>query len=328
MTDSTQTQWMREATLIVGSAKTAIDLSQMHFRFHVQRGDKNGIPNKADIRIWNLSDSTSKDIQKEFTRVVLQAGYPGNAAVIFDGTIKQVRRGRDNATDTYLEIQAADNDRAYNFAVVKANLAAGSTPAHHVSKIVEAMNPYGVDIGYLPPLPDLRLPRGKVMFGMARDYMRDVCRSSDTTWSVDQGKLQMLPLTGYLPGEATVLTSNTGMIGLPEQTEDGIKVRCLLNPGIKIGSKVWINNRSIQGFKATLSLTDPLFSADTYPAYVPSIQNDGYYRVLVVSHSGDTRGQEWYSDLICLGLEEGIPQPLVNKGYLGETQYVPVKPYG
>ena len=42
------------------------------------------------------------------------------------GLIKQVRIGRENGTDTFLNIAAADGDKAYNFAVVNATLAAGA----------------------------------------------------------------------------------------------------------------------------------------------------------------------------------------------------------
>ncbi|MGC8165472.1 hypothetical protein ACP3WT_28400, partial [Salmonella enterica] len=68
---------------------------------------------------------TRQRIEQEFTRIVLQAGYAGNYGIIFDGSVKQVRRGRENQTDTYLDITAADGDSAYNFAVVNTSLAAG-----------------------------------------------------------------------------------------------------------------------------------------------------------------------------------------------------------
>jgi hypothetical protein len=48
-----------------------------------------------------------------------------------------------------------------------------------------------------------------------------------------------------MPGEAVVLTSGTGLLGRPEQTEDSIEIVSLLNPLLKIGSRVQIDNASI-----------------------------------------------------------------------------------
>ena len=34
-----------------------------------------------------------------------------------------------------------------------------------------------------------------------------------------------------------------------------------------------------------------------------NVTNDGFYRVLVVSHIGDSRGTEWHTKMICLALD-------------------------
>jgi hypothetical protein len=85
-------------------------------------------PNTAIIRVYNLSDDTAKSVVKEFNKVTLQAGYiTGNYGIIFKGTIKQFKRGRESATDTYLDIFAADGDIAHNQAVINTTLPVGST---------------------------------------------------------------------------------------------------------------------------------------------------------------------------------------------------------
>jgi hypothetical protein len=181
-------------------------------------------PSSADIRIYNLSDQTAQAIQNEFTRIVLQAGYEGSFGVIFDGQIKQVRRGRETQTDTYLDITAADGDSAYNFAFSAASLAAGSTPIDHFNAVAKDMEKHGLSEGNLPELPGNALPRGKVIYGMSRDVMRNVARNTDTSWSIQDGKLTMIPQTAYVPGEIPVLTSATGVIGMPERTQNGIRL--------------------------------------------------------------------------------------------------------
>ena len=301
-------QWLRKASLIVGgnSSGGGLDLSPLRFKFSCKKGDLQ-TPNTCDIRVYNVSDGTASRVQHEFSRVILQAGYEENFAVIFDGNIKQVRRGRENATDTYLDILAADGDMAYNYAVVNTTLAAGARQADQVKAAQQSMAPYGVSSGYTPALGDQQLPRGKVMYGMARDYMRDSAETTDTSWSIQDGKVQMVPARGYLPGQAVVLTAKTGLIGMPEQTNDGIRAKCLLNPQLRIGARVQIDNKSIIRARVNVSYTAINM--------IPRVADDGFYRVLIAEHEGDTWGKDWYTNLVCLALDDTVPQSMAVKGY-------------
>lgn len=283
------------------SQQNGLDLSQLRIRFRVEGMDFDR-PKTAVIRVYNLSDATAQMVQKEFQTVMLQAGYEnGNYAQIFTGTIKQTRKGRENAIDTFLDIFAADGDLASNQAVVNKSLAVGSKLSDRAQVAIDAMKANGAtgqDTKALQATGGI-LPRGKVLFGMARDYLGDAADTGNCSWSIVDGKVVFTPLTGYNSGEAVVLTAKTGMVGIPEATNDGVHVRCLLNPLIKIGTRVQIDNASInqtqvnqQGFPA---YTDLNFFAST--------TEDGFYRALVVAHFGDTRGNDWYTDLTCLAID-------------------------
>lgn len=289
-------QYLRRVSLIVaGTADEGLELSALRIKFQVRQADVQ-TPNRASIRIYNLSSDTAQRIQKEFTRVVLQCGYEGGAfGVLFSGTITQVRRGRENPTDTYLDIFAADGDEALNFAIISASVTAGSTFKDRYDALAKAMEAKGVKPGQSPATDGQALPRGKAMYGMVRDHLRVLAGSNDCSYSIQNGELVMLPLAGFKPGEAVVLSAATGMIGLPEQTDEGIKVRCLINPQLFIGSQLKIDQSSVQqaqlpqGYKP-----DPLQLAP------PNVSTDGLYKIYVIDHSGDTRAEEWYSEITCL----------------------------
>lgn len=299
---SDQRQYLRSCKLIVSTAGTeGLDLSGLRIKFAIKKSDAQ-TPNAAEIRVWNLSDETAHRIRKEFTRVVLQAGYESNFGVIFSGNIKQVRIGREGGTDSFIDIAAGDGDAAYNYAVVNTTLAAGSTKQDHIAASAGAMAGQGVGVGSIADVGGQRLPRGKVMYGMARDHLRQSAESSDAAWSIQDGKLQVVKLTGLLPNQAVVLNSKTGLVGTPEQTNDGIKVRCLLNPMIKIGGKVQINEQDIAEAKL------PDTSKDAEANKPVNIEKDGFYKVLVVEYNGDTRGNEWYSELTCVGVDATAPE--------------------
>ncbi|WP_258181637.1 hypothetical protein [Burkholderia cenocepacia] len=71
-------QFGRKVSLIIGfDSGESLDLSELRIVFRVQRGDLQ-TPNQARIRVYNVSETTARRAQKEFTRVVLQAGYEGN----------------------------------------------------------------------------------------------------------------------------------------------------------------------------------------------------------------------------------------------------------
>lgn len=296
-----QRQYIRRCNLIVASDKgEGLDLSGLRIVFKIKKSDAQ-TPNTAEIRVYNLSEETANRIRKEFTSINLQAGYDSNYGVIFAGNIKQVRMGKENGTDSFIDIAAGDGDQAYNNAVVNATLAKGASQKDQIDAAAGSMSGKGVQKGYIGNTGGTKLPRGKVMYGMARDYLRQSAQASNTSWSIQDGKIQFVELTGVLPNQAVVLTSKTGLVGTPEQTNDGIKARCLLNPMLKIGGKVLINEKDIQEAK----LPDTKKDAQANKPAV--IAHDGLYRLLLVEYSGDTRGNDWYCDLVCLDIDATQP---------------------
>lgn len=306
MTQSTQ-QWMRKASLIVAGETNSLDLSDMHFRFHITQSNEES-PNTAAIRVYNLSQETINKITNrspvEYSLVELKVGYQNNnLGSIFAGTIKQYRRGKENATSSYFDILAASNDVEYNFGTVKQSIPAG-TPTNEIIK--RAAKDSGLEIGYVPPTSGGTLPRGKVLWGMGRVVFRNLANSQKMGWSIQEGKLQMIPLDSYLPGEVIVLNSATGMIGIPEQTNEGIHVRCLINPRLYIGGRMQIDNLSINRISQAGATVLPVgqipynqWAGISLPADVTA---DGYYMMYSIEHTGDTRGTEWYSDVIGLSM--------------------------
>jgi Baseplate hub gp41 len=300
------TQFGRYAKLYLANDDEGLDLSNLRFRFHTTNNDLE-TPNTAVVTVYNLSEQTaSKQNLKEYSTLIIDAGYESNHAEIFRGTIKQIRRGKLDNVDSFVEITAADNDLGYNFGTVNTTLAPGVTPQQELKVYADAM---GVIVD--PSANDafketggVKLnPRGKVMFGLARSYMRDFAYTHNLRWNVENGVLYVFPVSGYLAGEAVKVNSLTGMISIPEATEEGINVRVLLNPRIKIGRAIQLNNRDI---------TQADFNAVFGPGYrqqqfIANTSRDGTYRVLVAEHKGDTRGEEWFTDIVCLNIDVSAP---------------------
>ena len=120
-----------------------------------------------------------------------------------------------------------------------------------------------------------------------------------------------------------MLNSETGLIGFPQQTTDGIAVRCLLNPGLRAMSRIKLDNASIQQHQVGL---DPHSQATK--ALIPAIDADGLYRILAINHVGDTRGHPWYSDLVCLSVDPNayIPPSQLQRLRGGTAGLTPLPP--
>jgi hypothetical protein len=297
-------QYIRRAQLNVAGtvieltgAEDARDDTALRVRFTIKAWTLQ-TPRTAEIRITNLNPDTAKRLMGQKGKTVeLNAGYRESMGRIFKGEIKQVRKGRETPTDTYLDVFAATQDRAYNNAIVNKTLPAGSTGQDIYKACLEAMKPFGVTQGQIPDaLAKMKYPRPVTLFGMARDHLRTLAYSSGCTWNIRDDNLDVIPKDGALTGGAIILNSRTGLIGLPAQTEQGILARCLINTRIGVNSMVKIDQSSIQSAVQPLSI--PGEPRGGQPFIAP-IDVDGLYRVVAVDHIGDTRGQPWYCDLYC-----------------------------
>ena len=284
-------QFIRKATLVIGAGQQAIDLSELQFQFSVKASTIR-TPKRLQLRIYNLKKETALKVTGYGASVSLSAGYNGNFGTIFEGQIVQVRIGRENATDTYLDISAADSDYTYNQALVNFSVAKGSGI---IGRLGQLANAAGVKLGTaaIPSVPG-QLHRGRVFFGLLRDHMSSLCGTIGANWALVNGKLEVVAQSAYRPGQIPLITAATGMVGVPEQTPEGIQIKTLLNPFIAVNGLVEIDNASIQQYQFPLELSETAKAA-----LVPPMSRDGKYKVLFVEHVGDTRGQEWYSELVC-----------------------------
>ena len=287
-------QWKRFFGLQIEGESGTVDVSNLRGRFKVRYTVVQS-PNAADIIVTNLKEETAQLIRKEGQKVTLTAGYEDGHAIIFTGNIIQKRVGRENPVDTYLAIVAQDSDRAYNYATVSKTLSAGSTFKDQVDVVLEAMKPYGITKGYISDLGGRQMPGARTFFGMARDTMRDIATATGSFWTLENGKLDVVKAKDTKPGDVIVLNSQTGMIGRPVQTFDGVIARMLLNTQVRPNTRVKIDEASIDA---------AAFSANTLATkdnanLATGIATDGLYKIVVVEHHGDTHGNPWYTEVVC-----------------------------
>ncbi|MCJ2071673.1 hypothetical protein MKK75_23205, partial [Methylobacterium sp. J-030] len=247
--------------------------------------------------------------------VTLSAGYAsGSVFVIFKGKILQARNLRQDVTDTVLAILATDGDTPRNYAVVNKSLSAGYTYYDRAMVAADAMQALGLGLGYVDKdaLTKTKFPRGFAAHGMAKDHLREIAFATRTSWSIQNGKLQILANDKPLPGSAIVLNGKTGLVGMPVQTINGVEGQCLLNGNIVPGSVVQIDQSSVQQAEYDPSITGAPNNAQLDAFGVAA---DGQYKVMAVSHSGDTCGEPFFTQFIGVKLSAGSVSPaLASRG--------------
>lgn len=350
--------WMRHFELqLVNNDGAGIALSDFKVVFNISWADTK-FPRVANVKIYNLSKETADRIKgDEFSKINIIAGYEDeptpepertvpasevgvarpvskksttgtNYGLIFSGDIRFTINGRDNPTDTWVLVQAASEYNAFLFASTKTTLAAGYTTKDLLDLTMKGFNAYGITPGIIGDMPATVFPRGLPLYHSNRDIMDDIAKMCSGTWQMVDGQLNMIPEDKYLE-EAIVLNSQTGLIGMPQQTMGGgVNVRCLINQNIKINGLVQIDQASVyrsqldnseisrsqgriseQNTNGNLTVT----GSTQNPA---SVAADGVYIVKAIDYTGDTRGQAWYMDLMCLarGAADLQSQSTLNRG--------------
>ena len=186
-------------------------------------------------------------------------------------------------------------------------MAAGLNAADRaLSNLLQSMKNNAITQGYTPELSANGNVRGRVFYGPTRNELRTFAANNDCIWSIQDGKLTLIPQTSYIAGDIPIISPNTGLIGVPEQTQNGLSVRVLLNPSLKIGQAIQLVDTDINQLRLGLDIHS-VASNLALQQSATKLNGQGYYYVMVANHSGDTRGNPWYTDMTCLSIDATIP---------------------
>ena len=242
----------------------------------------------------------------------LPQGYKPGGSMLFSGNVIWFEKGRENATDTFMRIYANSFDQQHNWSMVNTYLPAGHTQKEVVQACVDAMalvpglQGQAVALGVLTQgMDDTKAPRGRAIYGRPPDVLRDVSQSFGAFFHIDgAGKVNIVKPSDPPRSPVVVVNSQTGMVGIPHLNMDGgVSVRMLLNPSIAPGSLVQINQGDIvqrlltQGPGGTppAGIAGEVGKAEIASTWMK--QCDGQYQAWTVEHTGDTRGNPWYTEI-------------------------------
>lgn len=255
----------------------------------------------GDITVYNLDGETQQTLLREGMEVIVNAGYVnGPYGEIFRGRVFQPMWDRENVVDfrTTLRclvgydvltgfISANRSAFASQDDLVRQMAKAAITPPVWQSNGKREPTQWSLDVD--ESLQHKKLERGVVMFGDVRKYVDQIARDNYMQWWYDlSDQLHIRDITKNPDPNILVYTPQTGIVGTPQQTEDGVNFRVLLDPRLEVrypAKQAKLDNTSIEQLKRRIG-------------ELPSIlDKTNTYIVAGVRHIGDSRGNEWYSEV-------------------------------
>lgn len=239
-------------------------------------------PDTCTVTVTNLNADSRADFENYPLAIQLDAGHDGEFRRIFAGDMRWASSSK-KSTDWETLIQVADGARAYRHARVGRSFKEGVTVKTALAEVAKSMGlrlPRELEVS---KELDAQFGAGLVLDGLSRDELSRLLAPYGYEWQIQDGTLTVYRDDQARPGQALVVSPATGLIESPEFT-----------PPTTSGKK----SKSIR--RSTLRSPRLNFRTLLYPQIVPgckvfvdSVITRGIYKVIQVTHTGDTHGDEW-----------------------------------
>lgn len=221
------------------------------------------------IQVYNLSPTNEKRISERGLPVVLNAGYlrpSRSVAEIFRGDV--VRFERQRIGNDRVSVIHVGNEVMKQTAATLERTYVGPVRTRVVVR--DLANALGLPYSGLENVPNAVINDTRIS-GLVTDNLRTVLRNVDARFYIDGGVVYFTRVGARIrPSESAgariVVSQSSGMIGTPTVTDDGIRVRTILEHRINLGSTIRV-----------ISIGESL----------------GVFKVVEIEHAGDNRQGEF-----------------------------------
>jgi hypothetical protein len=250
--------------------------------FDVERHDGSD-PNKATIRVANLSEASRGYVEARSGLVTLSAGY-GNPGIIFKGKADRTYNER-NGPDIITVLECSDGGEALRLGAIDASIDAGVTDAQVIDRCIEILRGLGIGRGFVAPFKPRAYTKAFCYSGPIKRLMDDLCKRQGLRWGIENGVVEIVkdgPLRTEQPKnavfkntiqdiQATVLSAKSGLVGFPSKKANLLLASSLLNPNLR-------PRRAMKLVSAQTSL-------------------NGLYTIQKAKYHGNTRSGDWLVDI-------------------------------
>lgn len=240
----------------------------------------------ADISIYNLNDPTTNILLTQGMGVQLEAGFQaGIFGTIFEGTLFQATWERIDGITTKLTLHCIVGivETTNNF--ISLNSAAGLTQRQMVARMAQGAA-YPLDDSNVN-LPDVTTnSRGEVYFNQPDKYFLQVAIETQANFWISNMAVNIRALVDAETVPVLQVSPETGLIGTPQQTQDGVELKILLNANALLRTKVQLSPNT--------AINQLVRQQGTFPTI---LDQKGTYSIAAITHRGNSRGNEWFTYL-------------------------------
>lgn len=269
----------RTVAIRIGNREYSYDSNGgLRLAFEITRTFR-GEPDTGTVTLYNLAKADQAAAVVFGVGVQVKAGYQSNADLIFKGKVREGAT-RSQTVDRVTQLQVADGELELRKAKVSKTLAPGATLGQALKEVLGTLS-----LDVKKALQDAdgatfgdrvsQVFNGVVLAGTSKETLTKLTDAAGLDWTV-QNEQVVIKKKGVRSPTVVVLRPDTGLLDSPEvgvSLQDGnlpiVKVSSLLQPKI-------------------------------YPLQklrVESAEFTGELEVRTVRHTGDTWGQQWYSEI-------------------------------
>lgn len=280
----------RVCRVVIEGAKL-ITIENAKIQFEIIKS-KNAKENTAKLEIYNLAPVTRKLITEQEALVRIFAGYSQNKGLIEigQGDISKIKHNRDK-TEVVTEIYMAEGLRIFRDNPISISFSSESKlKLADVLDTIRTKSNNKYSFRLIDVDDSKTIENGYSDLGSLDQILNDLGMQFGFGWSVQNKIITIKGTKKSLSSEIMLLTPKNGLILHPESVK---QVSRRLEK-----SSITKQERKINSVQALLQ---PHLQVHDIIA-IESQDLSGKYEIQKITHKGDTRGNDWYSDMEVISL--------------------------
>ena len=271
-------RFLRSVRVTIGDGDSALKVERLFIRFQLRR-EATATPVEGHVDVFNLNESNETRVREAGLRIQVDAGYGDDLSRILDGSVRRVERvreGLDRVTRVHVGGKKGKGAKA-GPAFMRAY--EGDVTVRTI--VADGVAVLGLELGSLDPIPEDEVETNYRYNGPARDMLTTLLYERGIEWYNDDGVARFSGPGKTLDDrpDGVTISERTGMLGTPTVTEDGIRVKSLLNAKLRLDTK----------FRVVSAVLDNAASGDATNQRAAEVEG-AFWKVVFVEHEGDNRG--------------------------------------
>ena len=245
----------------VGEDET-LEIETLRVDFSISKNDKSST-NKSMVSIYNLSQTSINFLSQDEMELKLFVGYEtqDDTFMILKGDINSLEVER-NGLDTIAKIDVQEGKTDLKESFLNKSYAKGTTKKKIIEDAIRALplanllSESQID-AILNSIDNLRekLKNGTTFSKKTKDVLDDMLDLVGVSWSIQNNEVVLLGKKDVLEDEIYYISPESGLIGSPVKKESGYNIETLLLPEIKVGGRVEIESKDVEGIFKIKSFT-------------------------------------------------------------------------